>query len=143
MRWVFLCYIGWIMACQNTDSHSAKYTAAGVLAPTNTQWKNMFLQQGVASYYANFFQGLLTANGEYYDKNKLTAAHKTLPLGTVVAVTHHANNKSIIVRINDRGPYIGKRIIDLSYAAADSLDMIEKGTAEVTVRVVNSAFPMD
>ena len=91
---------------------------------------------GKASYYAMKFNSRKTASGEIYDPDKLTAAHPTLPFGTRVRVTNLYNNSSVIVRINDRGPHVKSRIIDLSYAAAKQLDMISKGIAEVAVEVI-------
>ena len=82
---------------------------------------------GHASYYAAKFDGRKTANGEIFSNKKLTAAHRTLPFGTIVKVTNVKNNKSVVVRINDRGPYAKNRIIDLSHAAADSLGIIHAG----------------
>lgn len=92
-----------------------------------------FRQTGRASWYGRFFHGRRTANGERYDMNAMTAAHKTLPLGSYVRVTNPATSRSIIVRINDRGPYVRSRVIDLSYAAASALDMRHAGTARVTI----------
>jgi rare lipoprotein A len=94
--------------------------------------------EGIASYYADEFHGRTTANGETYDMNALTAAHKTLPFNTRVRVTNHENGKSVVVRINDRGPFKGDRIIDLSLAAAKAIDMIQHGTAAVTIDVMES-----
>jgi rare lipoprotein A len=88
---------------------------------------------GMASWYG---EGQMTASGERFDKHKMTAAHRTLPLGTYVRVTNKRNGKSVVVRINDRGPYGHGRIIDLSEAAAKKLDMIDAGVAPVTVEVV-------
>ena len=90
-------------------------------------------QTGLASYYADKFNGRKTANGEIFDENKLTAAHKTLPFGTIVKVTNLTNNKSVIVRVNDRGPFVAGRIIDLSKAAAKKINLIEAGVVKVTV----------
>ncbi len=90
-------------------------------------------QTGQASYYADKFNGRKTANGEIFDQDKLTAAHKTLPFGTIVKVTNLTNNKTVIVRINDRGPFVGGRIIDLSFAAAKKIDLINAGVVKVTV----------
>ncbi len=90
---------------------------------------------GKASYYANKFNGRTTASGAVFDNNKITAAHKTLPFGTIVKVTNRRNNKSVIVEINDRGPFVSGRIIDLSRDAAVKLDMISAGVVEVIVRV--------
>jgi rare lipoprotein A len=88
---------------------------------------------GKASYYADSFQGKKTANGERYQKGKLTAAHKTLPFGTKVKVTNLKNGRSVKVKINDRGPYAKGRIIDLSKKAAKKIGMIQQGVAEVRV----------
>lgn len=91
---------------------------------------------GVASWYGPGFHGRLTANGERYDMNGMTAAHKTLKFGTKVRVTNKNNGKSVVVRINDRGPYADKRIIDLSKGAANAIGMIASGTASVSVEVL-------
>ena len=88
-------------------------------------------EEGLASYYADSLNGNPTASGEPYDKNALTAAHRTLPFGTMVKVTNLENSTSVVVRINDRGPHSKKRIIDLSRGAAEKLDMVESGTANV------------
>ncbi len=94
-------------------------------------------QEGIASYYYGpLFHGKLTANQEIYDQNSLTAAHKTLPINTLVEVTRKLNGRKIIVRINNRGPYVKGRIIDLSKEAAHRLDMIEDGIAQVVIRVL-------
>lgn len=93
---------------------------------------------GVASYYGKGFHGKKTANGEIFDMNDLTAAHKTLPFGTTLRVTNLNNNKTVEVRINDRGPFVKNRIIDLSYAAAKRIDMIGTGTARVKLEILNS-----
>lgn len=93
-------------------------------------------QEGVASYYADEFHGRKTSNGETFDMNKLTAAHRSLPFNSVVKVTNLTNGKSVIVRINDRGPFVDDRIIDLSLAGAKAIDMIGTGTASVTLEVL-------
>tara|TARA_B110000444_G_C18840150_1_gene598398 strand:+ start:2488 stop:3090 length:603 start_codon:yes stop_codon:yes gene_type:complete len=94
---------------------------------------------GLASWYGDFFHGRLTANGEYYDMNSLSAAHKTLPLPSYLRVTNIENKKSIIVRLNDRGPYVEDRIIDLSKRAAEDLGMLKQGTAKVQVQYIEKA----
>ncbi len=99
--------------------------------------ENAFIQSGYASWYGGKFQGRKTASGEIFDTNKLTAAHKRLPFGTHVEVTNLANGKSVVVRINDRGPFVEGRIIDLSRAAAVRIDMLGSGVAEVKIRVVD------
>ncbi|MCK6616973.1 MAG: septal ring lytic transglycosylase RlpA family protein [Cyclobacteriaceae bacterium] len=95
------------------------------------------VQTGKASYYADKFEGQPTASGEKYRHNKLTAAHKTLPFGTKVRVTNLATNNSVEVTINDRGPYVEDRIIDLSKSAAEKLGFITQGLAEVKIEVID------
>jgi rare lipoprotein A (peptidoglycan hydrolase) len=96
------------------------------------------LETGVASWYGGKFHGRLTANGEIYDMNALTAAHRTLPFGTVVRVTNLTNGRSIRLRINDRGPFVKGRIIDVSRRAAEELGFIVNGITRVRVEVVSS-----
>ena len=93
---------------------------------------------GVASYYGGQHHGKKTANGEIFNMNKLTAAHRSLPFGTQVKVTNLSNQRSVVVRINDRGPYYQGRIIDLSLAAAERLEMVKSGIAKVKVEVLNA-----
>lgn len=95
-----------------------------------------FEQVGIASWYGNKFHGHLTSNGEIYDMYAMSAAHKNLPLPTYLKVTNLANNKSVIVRVNDRGPFHQSRIIDLSYSAAYKLDMLKTGTANVKITAI-------
>lgn len=92
---------------------------------------------GKASWYGKRFHGRKTACGERYDMFALTAAHRKLPLGSVLRVTNLANNRHVIVRVNDRGPYIGGRIIDLSVAAATELRMVTKGVSKVKIEVLS------
>ena len=92
---------------------------------------------GVASYYGREHHGKKTANGEIFDMNKLTAAHRSLPFGSQVKVTNLSNQRSVIVRINDRGPYYQGRIIDLSQAAAERLGMVKAGITKVTLEVLD------
>ena len=98
--------------------------------------KNIFY--GVSSFYGldDGFDGNLTANGEVYDKDGFTAAHKTLPLNSIVKVTNMENGKTVTLRINDRGPYIKGRILDCSHGAAIKLDFVEQGTTEVKIEVI-------
>ena len=98
-------------------------------------------EEGLASWYGGKFQGRQTANGEIFDTNKFTAAHKTLAFGTVVKVTNLENGKSTVVRINDRGPFIPGRIIDLSRAAAAAIGMAGKGVAKVRVEELSPDSP--
>ena len=94
---------------------------------------------GTASWYGNPFHGRLTASGERYNMNELTAAHRSLPFGSKVRVTNRNNNQSVVVRINDRGPFAGKRLIDLSRAAASALKMMSSGVAPVKLELLGSA----
>jgi rare lipoprotein A len=94
-------------------------------APETTAAPPAFFEEGVASVYANGLAGRLTANGEHYDPSALTAAHKSLPLGTRVRVVSLSNGRSVWVRINDRGPYVSGRIIDLSSAAAAQIGLVD------------------
>lgn len=93
-------------------------------------------EKGMASYYAGKFQGRKTANGETFDTNQLTAAHKTLPFNTIVRVTSDENGRVVYVRINDRGPFVPGRIIDLSKAAAEAIDMLGAGVTPVSVEIL-------
>lgn len=94
-------------------------------------------QSGIASWYGNEEHGKQTASGEVFNKHDHTAAHKTLPLGSLVRVVNLENGRDVIVKINDRGPFIAGRIIDLSYASAKSIDIIETGTAKVKIEVIS------
>jgi rare lipoprotein A len=97
-----------------------------------------FKQKGVASYYADRFHGRKTASGRRYNKQALTAAHKTLPLGTKVRVTNLKNGESVDVEINDRGPFVKGRVIDLSKEAARELRMVGSGVAQVRLEIIES-----
>ena len=92
--------------------------------------------QGTASYYGSELAGNRTASGERFNPHDLTAAHRTLPLGTRLRVTNVANGRSVIVRVNDRGPFVGKRLIDVSLGAAREIQMIRSGTAQVRLEIV-------
>ncbi len=113
------CFI--LGSCHNPKSH------------VETESK-MVEAKGMASFYAKRLQGRKTANGEIYDPTKMTAAHRTLPFDTMVEVTNLQNGKTVKVRINDRGPFRKSRIIDLSRAAAEKLEMTEKGVAQVIMQ---------
>ena len=100
-----------------------------------------YRERGIASWYGKKFHGRRTSSGETYNMYAMTAAHKTLPLPTYVEVTNLNNNRKIIVKVNDRGPFIGKRIIDLSYAAAKELDLVGPGTGPVLVEAIHVGRP--
>ncbi len=109
---------------------NAARTAKKEVKPANE------ILNGKASYYADKYHGRTTANGETFDKRAMTAAHKSLPFNTNVKVTNLDNGKSVVVRINDRGPYIKGRIIDLSEKAAEDIGMIRKGVVNVEVEIL-------
>ena len=92
-----------------------------------------YREEGLASWYGGYFHGRRTSSGDVYDMYRMTAAHKSLPLPTYVRVTHLGNGRSVVLRVNDRGPFVEDRIIDLSYAAAAKLGMANSGTARVEV----------
>ena len=104
---------------------------------------NGFRQRGIASWYGKDFHGKKTSNGEIYDMYAMTAAHKTLPLGTVVRVNNLENNRQVEVRVNDRGPFVRGRIIDLSYKAANKIGVVGPGTARVEVIAVATPAIVD
>ncbi|QEN08903.1 septal ring lytic transglycosylase RlpA family protein [Oceanispirochaeta crateris] len=106
-----------------------------ILLLTEVVTLTAYEEEGIASWYGGKFHGRLTANGETFNTHELTAAHKQLPFNTVATVTNISNGKSVVVRINDRGPFVEGRTIDLSYAAAVELDMIKTGTAPVILHV--------
>lgn len=95
-----------------------------------------YIERGIASWYGEEFHGRPTSSGEIYDMHALTAAHKLMPLGTVAKVTNLENGRSVTVKINDRGPFIDNRIIDLSYGSAGAIDMVETGLAPVEIEVL-------
>ena len=96
-------------------------------------------ERGIASYYSDSFQGRKTASGEKYDKNKMTGAHKTLPFGTIVQVTRVDDGRSVKIRINDLGPYISGRIVELSGKAGEALGLYDDGLAEVSLKVLGKS----
>jgi rare lipoprotein A len=98
-----------------------------------------FQQKGIASWYGSDFHGRKTSNGETYNMYNLTAAHKTLPMNTVLLVKNLDNNREIVVRVNDRGPFVRGRVVDLSYGAARKIDMVGSGTARVIITALGEA----
>ncbi len=101
-----------------------------------------YVERGVASWYGPGFHQVKTSTGEVYDMYAMSAAHRTLPLPAYVRVTNLQNGRSVVVRVNDRGPFVGNRIIDLSYTAAAKLDMLRDGTAMVEVRSIDTGAPL-
>jgi|SRR5687767_6486338 len=101
------------------------------------QSRRALVMQGRASWYGEPHHGRVTASGEVFDMHRFTAAHRTLPLGTRLLVTNVANGRSVVVRVNDRGPYRGNRILDLSYAAARALQAVEAGVIDVRLALAD------
>jgi len=101
-----------------------------------------YVEQGIASWYGIPFDGHRTSNGEIYDMHQFTAAHKTLPFGAIVRVTNLRNGKQTEVRINDRGPFVADRVIDLSLSAAQAIDMVGPGTAPVRLEMIAGSNPL-
>ncbi len=135
--------LGIISGCSNSPRYrtgpvrpSPSKTKNPPALKTKSTFKHRKVMTGVSSFYAEDFHGKLTANGEIYDMYGLTAAHKTLPLNTIARVTNLDNNKSLILRINDRGPYVKGRILDCSYGAAKKLGFINNGTTKVKIEVI-------
>ena len=112
------------------------YVVAGILYTPEHQLNN-FTQEGLASWYGRKFHGKKTSSGEVYNMYLHSAAHKTLPIPSYIKVTNLANNKSLNVRVNDRGPFVGDRILDLSYAAARALGFADKGTTQVRIESIS------
>lgn len=119
-----------LMGCASTP-RPAKAAPEGTPSPIASP------MIGIASYYGKQYHGRKTASGEIYDMNKMTAAHRTLPFGVNVRVTELSSNRSVIVRINDRGPFAPERIIDVSLAAARHLGIVQSGHAKVRVEVAS------
>jgi rare lipoprotein A len=152
MKIRFLVLSTGVLLLASSCAPSPRYTSSSSKSSTSLQ-KNSSTQKttskkksnfdttkktftGISSYYGKKFHGKLTANGEIFDMYGLTAAHKEIPLNTIVRVTNLANDKSQILRINDRGPYVGNRILDCSYGAALKLGFVNQGTTEVRIDVI-------
>ena len=134
---VFLCIL-FLTGCGTT---SPRFTSASAPVPAASRDAGMHQLTGIASYYAQEFDGRPTANGEMYDMHKLTAAHRTLPFNSLVRVTNQQTGESVVVRINDRGPFKKDRVIDLSLAAAQQIGLIAPGTGPVRLDVLELGAP--
>jgi len=119
------------------SGNPSSYVVNGQRYLVNTDTEN-FSQTGIASWYGTKFHGRLTSSGEPYDMYQMTAAHKSLPLPSYVSVKNLENNKQIVVKVNDRGPFVDGRIIDLSYTAAHKLEIVKNGTARVEIGILAS-----
>lgn len=141
---VFLAFLLLLSGCTSTvrihdnDSPPEKEVQPNYDPSASFDLKVVSSFNGKATYYADSFQNKQTASGELYKKSKYTAAHKDLPFNTLVRVTNLKNGKSVVVKINDRGPFGRDREIDLSYIAAKSLDMLNDGVVDVKVDVLSS-----
>ena len=148
---LFLCCAVGLSGCSLTGSGGSEPTAGGKGGKRGTKPYTIrgktyyplisadnFREEGIASWYGKDFHGKSTANGERYDMYGMTAAHKLLPFNTKVRVTNKSNGKSIVVRINDRGPFVSNRVIDLTRTGADQLGMLGPGTAPVLIENVGS-----
>lgn len=131
-----LCLAGCATRVPAQENEGAAAPALPEAAPATGA--SAFVEEGVASWYGLAFQGRRTASGERFDMNAMTAAHPSLPFGTWVEVRSPHNGRSVTVRINDRGPHVAGRIIDLSHAAARSLGLLGFGTKKVVVTVVDA-----
>jgi rare lipoprotein A len=127
-----------LVLCATAACGGAQRARPTPAAPLPSAQRPVAVERGLASWYSDRFQGRKTASGERFDQRALTAAHRTLRFGTRVRVTNQRNGRSVIVRVNDRGPFGRGRIIDLSRAAAQALDMIRAGVVPVTVEVLGS-----
>jgi rare lipoprotein A len=120
---------------ENDEANPASSTSARAMLPE----ENSLVAEGKASYYANKFRGKKTASGEFFSLSHFTAAHRSLPFGTSVKVINLDNGKNVVVRINDRGPYLRGRIIDVSPAAARVIGLIGRGTANVRIEAYTAS----
>jgi rare lipoprotein A len=121
---------------------SAPSSGAPPVAERQPALPGEYVEEGVASWYGVPFDGHRTSNGEIYDMHQFTAAHRTLPFGTVVRVTNLRNGKQTEVRINDRGPFVADRVIDLSLSAAQAIEMVGPGTAPVRLEMISGTNPL-
>lgn len=140
-RFLFIILCCLLAACANRQNSSStshdvrNYKQYGKQYTVLSSSKN-FQEQGYASWYGGRFHKKRTSSGERYNMYRMTAAHKTLPLDTYVRVTNLANGKSVVVKVNDRGPFVSNRVIDVSYAAAKKLGMVGRGTTPVKVTAI-------
>ena len=135
IKYIFCLLILTLFSCISSPRYTSSYSPSSS-SSLNKSYIGKKIIKGVSSWYGQDFHGNLTANGEVYDMYGLTAAHKTMPYNTWVRVTNLDNEKSLILRINDRGPYAKGRILDCSYGAAKKLGFVEVGTANVKIEVI-------
>lgn len=144
-RYIICCAVTLICACMpNAHWRDNAYAQDEEPYEERDAWRDraeerpnlLSVDTGIASFMADEIHGRMTANGELYDIRQLTAAHRTLPFNTIVEVKNLNNGKTVEVRINDRGPYVDGRIIDLSFEAAKLLGLVERGSGMVEIRIV-------
>ena len=140
----FIAVVGSLPSCSSASSQSYSHPTQRPYVINNKIYYPIpssygFSQTGIASWYGRDFHGRTTSNGETYNMHAMTAAHKTLPMNTVLLITNLENNKEIVVRVNDRGPFVKGRIVDLSYTGAKKLSLLSKGTAKVRITALGDA----
>lgn len=139
-------FISLIVGCTPIDhrtyNRNFAYNSNTTISPLSSflHTNKNYEERGYASWYGSRFHKRRTSSGERYNMYKLTAAHRTLPLSSYVLVTNLVNGRHVVVKINDRGPFVSNRLIDLSYAAAKKLRMLGRGTVPVDVKVINKKF---
>lgn len=138
---IYLAILSFLLLMASGCSNAPRYRTGPTISKrpslnTKGRISRSKILYGVSSYYGEDFHGKLTANGEVYDMYGLTAAHKKLPLNTIIRVTNLDNDKSLILRINDRGPFVKGRILDCSYGAALKLGFLGKGTTKVKIEIL-------
>ena len=121
----------------------AALLAAAPDAKAGPAQSDRFFQSGVASYYGGSFHGRRTSSGEVFDQRQLTAAHRTLPMGTLLLVTSNDTGRQVVVKVNDRGPFVRGRILDLSRGAAQQLGSVGRGVAHVNIQTVDGSQPIE
>lgn len=141
LLFLFICIL--LSGCNtltkdNANQTSPRYRVYGKSYQVLSSSKN-YEEKGLASWYGRRFHKRRTSSGERYNMYRYTAAHKTLPLNTYVLVTNLKNGKQVIVKVNDRGPFIRNRVIDLSYAAAKKIGIVQRGTAAVNIKAISTA----
>lgn len=125
------------------ERNSGQETSIPPQAEVAADAKPLLVETGIASWYGAPYHNRRGSNGEIYDMNALTAAHRTFPLGSIVRVINASSGDSVIVRITDRGPFVQGRVIDLSHAAAEKIGLIRRGTGEVRVELLKTPLPLD
>ena len=137
-RIVFFVVLFFLISCTVSPRYNSSNSSYKKTKSNNSTRKasNQTIYKGISSWYGPNFHGKLTANGEIFDMYGTTAAHKTLPLNSIVRVTNLENYKSLILKINDRGPYVGDRILDCSFGAAKKLGFDKQGTTTVKIEII-------